>query len=139
MFETEQQAVEAQIRQFIAENQLPDPGEIQWTPIPFAGEWGISTSFFQLAAREARAGKQVVVPQRAQEIATAIAGKIGLPAGFSRVEAVKGYLNLYFAPADFTQRVVDNVLAGGANFGRGVSKGEQVMVEFSPPNTHKAL
>ena len=139
MFDRERQAVELQIRAYCSEKKLPDHGEIQWNPIPFAGEWGISTSFFQLAAREARAGKQVVVPQRAQEIATAIAGKMGLPAGFSRVEAVKGYLNLYFAPADFTRRVVDNVLEGGANFGRGVSKGEQVMVEFSQPNTHKAF
>jgi len=139
MFDRERQAVEFQIHAYCSEKQLPDPGEIQWNPIPFAGEWGISTSFFQLAAREARAGKQVVVPQRAQEIAVAIAGHLGLPAGFGRVEAVKGYLNLYFTPADFTQRVVDNVLAEGANFGRGVSKGEQVMVEFSQPNTHKAF
>ena len=139
MFDRERQAVEFQIRAYCSEKQLPDPGEIQWNPIPFAGEWGISTSFFQLAARESRAGKQVVVPQRAQEIATAIAEHLGLPAGFGRVEAVKGYLNLYFIPAGFTQRVVDNVLSGGANFGRGVSKGEQVMVEFSQPNTHKAF
>src|SRR4030067_2825667 len=139
MFDRERQAVEFQIRAYCSEKQLPDPGEIQWTPIPFAGEWGISPSFFQLAAREARAGKQVVVPQRAQEIAVAIPEHLGLPAGFGRVEAVKGYLNLYFTPADFTQRVVDNVLAEGANFGRGVSKGEQVMGEFSQPNTHKAF
>src|SRR4030065_479368 len=130
----ERQAVELQIRAYCSEKRLPDPGEIQWNPIPFAGEWGISTSFFQLAAREARAGKQVVVPQRAQEIATAIAGHLGLPAGFGRVEAVKGYLNLYFTPADFTQRVVDNVLAEGANFGRGVSQGDQGMGEFLRPN-----
>jgi arginyl-tRNA synthetase len=139
MFDHERQMVEFQIRAYCAEKQLPDPGEIQWNPIPFAGEWGISTSFFQLAAREARGGKQIVVPQRAQEIAHAIAGYLGLPDGFSRVEAVKGYLNLYFAPDDFTQRVVDTVLAEGANFGRGVAKGEQVMVEFSQPNTHKAF
>lgn len=139
MFDRERQTVEFQIRAYCAEKQLPDPGEIQWNPIPFAGEWGISTSFFQLAAREAREGKQIVVSQRAQEIASAIAGHLGLPAGFSRVEAVKGYLNLYFAPHDFTQRVVDNVFEEGANFGRGVAKGEQVMVEFSQPNTHKAF
>ncbi|HJW90320.1 MAG TPA: arginine--tRNA ligase [Anaerolineales bacterium] len=139
MFETEQQAVEAQIRQFIAENQLPDPGEFQWTPIPFAGEWGISTSFFQLAAKQARAGAQINVPQRAQEIAAAVAEELGLPSGFARLEAVKGYLNLYYSPGEFTQRVVDEVLEQGQGFGRGAPKGEQVMVEFSQPNTHKAF
>ncbi len=66
MFEGEQQAVEGQIRSYCAEQQLPKPDSIQWSPIPFSGEWGISTSFFQLAAQEARSGKAVIVPQRAQ-------------------------------------------------------------------------
>ncbi|MEJ2266298.1 MAG: arginine--tRNA ligase [Anaerolineales bacterium] len=49
------------------------------------------------------------------------------------------YLNLYFAPADFTRRVIDSVLEEGEVFGCGEAKGEQVMVEFSNPNTHKAF
>jgi arginyl-tRNA synthetase len=52
---------------------------------------------------------------------------------------VRGYLNLYFAPADFTRRVIDSVLEEGEVFGCGEAKGEQVMVEFSNPNTHKAF
>ena len=72
MFEREQQAIESQIREYCTENGLPTP-EIQWNPLPFAGEWGISTSFFQLAAQEARSGKKVIVPQRAQELAARIA------------------------------------------------------------------
>ena len=68
MFETEQQAIEAHIQAFCAANAIP-LAPLEWKPIPFSGEWGISTSFFATAAAEARGGKKVVVPARAQEIA----------------------------------------------------------------------
>lgn len=139
MFEREQEAVAEEIRSFCRAHGLPEPGPIQWNPIPFAGEWGISTSFFQLAAREARSGARSPVPQRAQEIAASLAAHLGTPPGFGRVEAAKGYLNLYFSPEEFTQRVVDAVLEAGPNYGRGQPRGEQVMVEYSQPNTHKAF
>ncbi len=139
MFEREQTAIEEKIRQYGAEQSLPVPEALTWDTIPFSGEWGISTSFFQTAANEARSGKKVVVPQRAQEIAEAVASYLGLPAGFARVEAVKGYLNLYFDSREFSRRVVDTVLGQGAAYGRGAAKGQQVMVEYSQPNTHKPL
>ena len=101
MFPQERQAIESQILTYCAENQIPDPGELLWTPIPFSGEWGISTSFFKLAAQEARAGAKVNVPQRAQEISSGVVEYLGIPPEFSRVEAVKGYLNLYFLPGEF--------------------------------------
>lgn len=139
MFDREQQAVGAQIQAYLKNQGIPDPGELQWNPIPFAGEWGISIPCFPFAALEARSGKEVQVPQRAQEIATELAEYIGIPAGFSRVEGIKGYLNLYFSTRGFTQRVIDGVLEQGSEFGRGIRRGEQVMVEFSNPNTHKAF
>jgi arginyl-tRNA synthetase len=139
MFEAEQQAIAEQIRAYCASQGLPDAAELAWNPIPFAGEWGISTSFFQLAALEARQGKGGNVQQRAQELAEGVATHLGTPAGFARVAAVKGYLNLYYLPAEFTQRVVATVLEKGASFGRGEPKNQQVMVEFSQPNTHKAF
>lgn len=139
MFQLEQQAVETQIRAYCFQNDIPAPAQIHWTPIPFAGEWGISTSFFQLAAQEARAGKKVNVPQRAQEIAAGVAGFLGEISSFTRIEAVRGYLNLYYSPVEYTRRVVDTVLDQGPKFGRGEPKGETVMVEFSQPNTHKAF
>jgi arginyl-tRNA synthetase len=139
MFEREQQAIETQIRDYLTTQEIPDPGEIQWNPIPFEGGWGISTPCFPIAAQEARTGKKINVPQRAQEIASDLAEQLGVPGGFSRVEAVKGYLNLYFSSADFTQRVIDQVLEQGPDFGRDASRGEQVMVEYSNPNTHKAF
>ncbi len=138
MFEAEQHLIEEKIRAFCIENSLPEPS-LQWGWIPFSGHWGISTSFFQLAATEARQGKKINVNQRAIELAQQIADSIALPDGFERVEATKGYLNLYFSTGEYTRRVVDTVLAQGKAFGAGLRRGERLMVEFSQPNTHKAF
>ena len=73
MFEDAQQSITAQIQSYCADHEIPQLEEISWQPIPFSGEWGISTSFLQVAAQEARAGKKVNVPQRAQEIAELVA------------------------------------------------------------------
>lgn len=140
MFDQEKASIETSIRAFCLAQGLPAPKNILWAQLPFAGEWGISTSLFQLAADEARtSGKKVNVPQRAAELAEALGSHVGLPAGFSRVEAVKGYLNLYFAAPDYAARILQAVFAAGDRYGCGASKGQRVMVEFSQPNTHKAF
>jgi len=146
MFEKEQQLIEKKIKEFCIANDIP-LAELKWQPIPFSGEWGFATSFFQTAANEARAGKGMgkPVPQRAQEMAEQAKGILRLAAqdgsvdGISRIDAVKGYLNLYFSTAVYASRVVDEVLASGLDFGRGAKKNERIMVEFSQPNTHKAF
>ncbi len=56
MFQKEQQLIEDKIKAYSAANDIP-LAELKWQPIPFSGEWGVSTSFFQTAANEARAGK----------------------------------------------------------------------------------
>jgi arginyl-tRNA synthetase len=139
MFEEQQKVISDKIRGYCSEHHLPQPGDITWNPIPFTGEWGISTSFFQLAALESRAikedgGQATPVPQRAQELASDIAQYLGKQPGFTRIEAVKGYLNLYFSTAEFSQRLVDMVLEQGIDYGRGQPKGERVMVEYAQPN-----
>jgi arginyl-tRNA synthetase len=139
MFDLEIQSIESLIRSYLVEKGLPPHDGLQWNPIPFAGEWGISTSFFQLAAQEARTGKDVNVPQRAHELALQVANNLGTPPGFSRVEAVKGYLNLYYETADFSLRVIDEVLNQGEDFGRGAPNGERLMVEYAQPNTHHSF
>jgi hypothetical protein len=68
MFQTEQKNIEIKIQKYCEESGIP-LAELDWKPIPFGGEWGISTSFFSTAAAEARAGKKLIVGQRAQEIA----------------------------------------------------------------------
>ena len=140
MFNDIQQTIEDKIKAYAAENDLTLPA-LKWTAIPFSGEWGTSTSFFQTAADEARAGKgnKLLVPQRAQEIAEQIKARLGGVAGISHAEAVRGYLNVYFETSEYARRVVDEVLASRADFGRGSDKHERIMVEFSQPNTHKAF
>jgi arginyl-tRNA synthetase len=149
MFQKEQQLIEDKIKAYSSANDIP-LAELKWQPIPFSGEWGVSTSFFQTAANEARAGKgkKLPVPQRAQEIAEQVKAQIAPPGaggttgsvpGISRVEAVKGYLNLYFTTSEYARRVVDEVLASRADFGRGAPKTERVMVEYSQPNTHHSI
>jgi len=145
MFTKEQQLIEAKIKTFCSANDIP-LAELKWQPIPFSGEWGFATSFFQTAANEARTGKGgKPVPQRAQEIAEQVKATLRLTAqggsvdGISRIDAVKGYLNLYFSTATYASRVVDEVLASGLDFGRGAKKNERVMVEYCQPNTHHSF
>ncbi len=139
MFESEQKRIETQIKTYCKEHDLP-VREIAWSWIPFSGNWGIAASFFQLAADDARAkGLKINVPQRAQEIAGSIADAIELSEAFERVEAVKGYLNIYFSGKIYAMRVIDSVLREKTAYGQGDATGQRVMVEFSQPNTHKAF
>jgi arginyl-tRNA synthetase len=141
MFDAEKNAVEVSLAEFYQRHHLPDPRPIAWNTIPTPGAWGLATSFFAAAAAEARAGSgpKLPVPQRAQELAAAAAEALGTPSGFARVEAVKGYLNLYFDSAAYAQQVVDTVLAQGADFGRGQPQGERIMIEYAQPNTHHSF
>lgn len=140
MFEQERALIEKEIRAFCQAESLPAPAEIHWTQIPFSGEWGLSTSLFQLAADEARlAGKKINVAQRAGQLVEKLAAHLGTPAGFARIAAVKGYLNLYFAAPDFAARVVQEVLTSASRYGWGAAKAQRVMVEYSQPNTLKAF
>ncbi|MFZ5821423.1 MAG: arginine--tRNA ligase [Chloroflexota bacterium] len=140
MFDKEQRDIEAKIVEFCRQQEIP-LAALKWQPIPFSGEWGMSTSFFQTAADEARAGRGrgIPVPQRAQQIAEQAKVQVGSVAGISHVEAVKGYLNLYFSTGEYASRVVDTVLEQGADFGRGAPKNERVMVEYAQPNTHHSF
>jgi arginyl-tRNA synthetase len=140
MFEQEQQLIEEKIKAYCAANEIA-LAELKWQPIPFSGEWGVSTSFFQTAANEARSGKgtKLPVPQRAQEMAEQVKAQIGAVPGISHIEAVKGYLNLYFTTSEYARRVVDEVLTSREDFGRGAAKAERVMVEYAQPNTHHSF
>ena len=143
MFNQEQEQITKAILGILSQQKIP-LGSIEWNPIPFAGKWGISTSFFQIAAqwaRQQRAEGQnpLPVPQLSAQIASQVSEALRLPSGFQRIEAVNGYLNLYFDPLEFTRRVVDAVLEAGDRFGWGAAKGKRILVEFSQPNTHKAF
>lgn len=139
MFEQELKQIEAQISAFFEAQGLKAP-DFKWQPVPFRGEWGVGISLFAAAAAEVRQkGLNIPVPQRAQELALSIREHLGQPPAFSRIEALNGYLNLYFSPAEYARRVVDMALEQGADFGRGLSKDERVMVEYAQPNTHHSF
>jgi len=144
MLDNIEKKIEVIIQEYCREHKLPETEKMKWNLVPLKNEWGISTSFFQIAALESRlksktSDKPIPVPLRAQEIASEIAERIGIPPGFSKVEAIKGYLNLYFSQGDFCQKVVDTVLSQGKDYGRGDPKTERVMVEYVQPNTHHSF
>jgi len=138
MFQKEKHDLEGQIQTILQEAGIPVPEDLGWAPIPFSGEWGIATSFFKVAALEAKSGKVKNVPQRAEEIAAMVAEKITPQTYFPRIENKGGYLNLYFDSGVFSARVIDSVIHAG-NFGQGEDKDQTLMVEFSNLNTHKAF
>ncbi len=142
MFEDEKKNITQGTIDIFRKLGLPEP-KVQLNCIPFTGHWGYGTSFFQEASKDVkRSGSQIPVPQRADEIARQVAeefNRSGMPAGIERIEPVKGYLNYYFQPTEYSRKVVDAVLADGAHFGAGETKNLRVMVEFSQPNTHKAF
>lgn len=140
MFEEELGAATDSIIKLIDALGLPQPEKVDWIPTPFSGQWGFGTAApFQIAAAEVRAGKEIKVPYRAQDIANEIAEKLQTLAGFNKIEAERGYINLFIDPSDYAARVVDTVLREGKFFGKGAPKAERVMVEYSQPNTHKAF
>ena len=138
MFQDERQKIEEALAAFFEAEGIP-LAPLKWTSIPFNGEWGISTSFFQTAANEARSGKKVNVPQRAQELAEMAKTRLDGAEGFSRVEAVRGYLNLYFSTTEYARRVVRTAISLGKDFGRGEPKQTRIMVEYAQPNTHHSF
>ena len=139
MFEKEKSKMEAEIKAYLKSEGIDAP-VLEFRQIPFSGEWGLAVPLFPVAAAEARSGKRVIVPQRAQELAEGIKAFLGEPPeGFSHIEAVNGYLNLYFSTSAYAQRVIDSVLQEGGRFGQAMSRGETIMVEYSQPNTHKAF
>ncbi|MEN9562264.1 MAG: arginyl-tRNA synthetase [Chloroflexota bacterium] len=140
MFQKEQQLIENKIKEYCTANDIA-LAELKWQPIPFSGEWGFATSFFQTAANEAKLGKgtKAPVPQKAQEIAEQVKGQLRGVDGISHIEAVKGYLNVYFKTSEYAKRVVDDVLNSGVDFGKGAAKTETVMVEYAQPNTHHSF
>jgi arginyl-tRNA synthetase len=140
VFETELGALSDQIRERLTALGAQPPERVEWVPVPFRGSWGFgTTACFQAAAAEARAGKGVRVPERAEMLARELASRLTPPNGFTRLQAEKAYLNAFLDPATFASRVVETCLQQGVDFGRGQPKGERVMVEYAQPNTHHSF
>ena len=136
MFEDVKNQISQQIDQFCFQNDLPT-GKVEFRSIPFSGEWGMAAPLFPLAAADPN--KTGPVPQHAQFLAEKIKEVVVLPAGFTRSEAVKGYLNLYFDTSLYAASVVEQIKEAGLSFGNAQPTDQTVMVEYSNPNTHKPL
>jgi arginyl-tRNA synthetase len=140
MFDLELASLTDAVRQSFNRMGVPAPDNIDWIPLPFAGTWGFGTpACFQAAAAEAKAGKRVNVPERAQEIARRVAEAVTPPPGIQPLSADKAYLNAYFDMQHFAGRVVDEAIDQAADFGRGARRGERIMIEYAQPNTHHSF
>jgi arginyl-tRNA synthetase len=165
MFGDREERIRSAIEAILAELGYT-PRAIDLRRIPFSGAWGLATSVAKALAGQAAAARAaalaVAAPQgegeadalakkaarersarllgeQAQEIATHLAERL-LAAGVAdRVEAINGYVNIYFDGATVAREVVARVAREDADYGRGAPQGERVMVEFSQPNTHKAF
>jgi arginyl-tRNA synthetase len=123
--------------------------------IPFSGSWGTSASVAfalaneamaeeppiagheELSKKERRQLQQIRVREKAQEIAEQIAAPLRERPEFARVEAINGYVNLFFDTNRVANEVVRTVIEHGRDFGRGPAQADRVMIEFAQPNTHK--
>lgn len=140
MFDREIEEATDHIRQALTRLSLPIPDEISWAPIPFSGQWGYGSAVcFQVAALQARKEPGVQVRRKAGELAGAVIGELEPVPGFSRFVAENAYINGYFDTAAYARRVVDAVILGGRDFGKGDPKSERVMVEYVQPNTHHSF
>lgn len=136
MFDQEKEYLISQLENHCKQNGLPT-GKLEWRAIPFSGEWGIAIPLFPLAAADTN--RKGPVPEHAMKLAELMKASLGQPAGFSRVEAVRGYLNFYFLTSQYAARVVDEVIDLNGKHGFAPLSGKASMVEYSNPNTHKPL
>jgi arginyl-tRNA synthetase len=76
MFEEEKAIIAAKIKTYLQQEGIED-AVLEYRQIPFSGEWGLAIPLFPVAAGEARSGKKVNVPQRAQALAEGIKVSLG--------------------------------------------------------------
>jgi arginyl-tRNA synthetase len=138
MYESEQQAINQRIQEISTQMGWGDV-QPRWSWIPFNGQWGIATSFFELAARVAQNDPSIQVNSLSSQMAEIVKERIGVIPGINSVQATKGYLNLFFDSNKYARSVIDQVLGLGNDYGRGTSSFRKVMVEFSQPNSLKAF
>jgi arginyl-tRNA synthetase len=118
---------------------LPDI-EPQLREIPFEGQMGLALSnLFQIARASKPNLEKDELKKYADSLAEVIAEKIRNTGDFEKVEAVKGYVNCFFKPQQFTRELLGRILGDGTDWARMESHGGRVMIEYSQPNTHKAF
>lgn len=135
------------------------PGRtVDLRPVPFAGTWGMASSVCYglasevaqreleaqgalegLSKKEAKRLTAEAVRGRPQALAEQVAESLRATGRFANVEAVNGYINIYFDANAVASRLIGEVLERGEAYGHGSAIDELIMVEHSQPNTHKAF
>lgn len=72
-------------------------------------------------------------------IAEELAGKISLPEGLSKVEAVAGYLNFFIDRNFLAKSILSEIAAKGLGYGHANPNGKTVCIDYSSPNIGKEL
>jgi arginyl-tRNA synthetase len=141
MFEQEIRMVSKAIRAAVFGADDAQAPEVEWTSVPFSDRWGWGTSIcLKAAAARIQSGEcKDPVPLLARRLAEEAVAKVILPPVFNRIEATRGYINIFFDTKQYVQRVLQAVSSAGADFGRGEPKRETVMVEYMQPNTHHSI
>ncbi len=138
MFESEQESIEQKIKEISYQMGW---GEFQprWSWIPFNGQWGIATSFFELAARVASQDSTLPINDLAALMADKVQHNLRVIPGIESIQATKGYLNIFFDSNLYARHVIDEVIDRGDDSGKGKDTSRIIMVEFSQPNSLKAF
>src|SRR4051812_20539987 len=151
--DNEQQVIEA-IQAALAELGFGERA-IHLRQIPFNGAWGYATTIAMqlaneqvsargddsangLSKKEARQREQTQTQEVAQDLAKRLAEHLMRGGGFSRVEAIRGYVNLYLATGAVAEHIVRQILTEGEHYGQRPERADRVMIEYSQPNTHKS-
>jgi arginyl-tRNA synthetase len=156
----EERDARAAIGAILAELGTPPKGPIDLRPAPFAGTWGVASSVCHalagdlvmteldaagklegLSKKEAKRLASESTRDKAQTLAQAVVERLPSHSGLalSKIEAVNGYINIYFDANSVASRLIGDVLARDAGYGNGAARTERVMVEHSQPNTHKVF
>ena len=98
--------------------------KIEFSPVPRGQNGDIAMKFFQLTKSEGQSPIQI-----AERIKEALSDCDFV----EKTEITGPYLNLFFAPEQFFTKVLESPLEGT------VSAGQNIVMEFSGPNTNKPL
>lgn len=148
--EDELQARSALIETLKALGHEP-PQRLDLRGIPFSGQWGLATSVCMQLSRGAANGevpeglskkeqKRLIESrsrERAQSLADEVADRLRQRSVFSDVQAVNGYVNMFFDTSNVARRLLAEVHDSGEGYGRGEPKTDKVMIEYGQLNTHK--
>lgn len=107
--------------------------DVEIKPIPFKGDWGFSTAVaFKIAGRQKKDFRTAL-----KEVSENLASHLEFGEEISRIEPIKGYINIYINTNTYACNLIKTICRG--EYGKGPKKEDKIMVEYSQPNTHKAF